>query len=425
MKMPGVLLLLLFPFALFLAAQRVETSLPSVFDAPAPVYDTAAMVNDLNVSRAIAVTQTKFSLYDCNCTALINDINVTRAIAVTQKKFQLQDAESWYQKGMGYVDTFHAGVTQTVHVFSANADHQLAIWTGEENQTKPSARTPPREGNASAGLSAYFDRLFFDNTYLYSQEASYLILRAGYEVNKEAGNKFLNQIRMAISLPKTQKHLQLFIGDPLADNNKQTVNEQGQVDSATGVGARYFIPDAIKNLHATFSGGFRGLLDPFVQFRVDYPINFYDWLIRPVQYFEYSVKREFYEESDLYFDRRISRQEMIRLRLERSTETKKVGMGYSTSLTYYNTPRYDTAFQTYVSMAGRTQVEDTNTTDTQNGVVMTPGIYSYSVGAGWKQSFLRRWLYYEINPSVNFDMQYEWRPNYVVDFWIDVYFGKD
>jgi hypothetical protein len=424
MKMPGVLLPLLFPFALFLAAQRVETTLPSVFDPPLPEYDAAAMVDDLNVSRAIAVTQTKFRLYDCNCTALVDEINVRRAVAVTEAKFRLQDKESWYQIGMGYVDTFHAGVTQTVHVFSANADRQLAIWTGDENLTKPTEDTP-REGNASAGLSAYFDRLFFDDTYLYSQEASYLILRAGYEVNKKAGNKFRNQVRMAISLPKTQKHLQLFIGDPLTDN-EQVINEQGQIDSTTGVGARYFIPDFVRNMHTSLSGGFRGILDPFVQFRVDYPMNFYDWLIRPVQYVEYSVKREFYEESDLYFDRRISRQEMIRLRLQRATETKKVGMGYSASITYYNTLRFDTAFQTYVSMAGRTQVQDTNTTDTLNGgVVMTPGIYSYSVGGGWKQSFLRRWLFYEINPRVDFDMQYEWRPNYVTVFWLDLYFGKD
>lgn len=423
MKMPGVLLPLLFPFALFLAAQRVETPLPSVFDAPLPEYDTAAMVDDLNVSRAVAVTRTKSRLFDCDCTALVNDVNVARAIAVTEMKVRLQDEESWYQIGMGYVDTFHAGVSQTVHVFSANADRQLAIWTGDEKLAKPAADTPPRDGNASAGLSAYFDRLFFDNTYLYSQEASYLILRAGYEVNKEAGDKFLSQVRMAISLPKTQKHLQLFIGDPLADDNQQLVNGQGQVDSKTGVGARYFIPDFVRNLHTTLSGGFRGLLDPFVQFRVDYPINFYDWLIRPVQYVEYSAKREFYEESDLYFDRRISRQEMVRLRLQRSTETKQIGMAYAASLSYYNSLRSDTAFQASVGMSGRTRVEETNTTDAD--VVMTPGIQSYSIGVGWKQSFLRRWLYYEINPRVDFDMQYDWRPNYVAVFWLDVYFGKE
>ena len=74
--MPGVLLLLLFPFALFLAALGAEEkTLPSVFDAPVPAYDVASLVNDVNVSRAMAVTRTKGRLFDCDCRALVDDIN--------------------------------------------------------------------------------------------------------------------------------------------------------------------------------------------------------------------------------------------------------------------------------------------------------------------------------------------------------------
>ena len=423
MKMPGVLLLLLFPFALFLAAQRSETAFRSVFDAPVPDYDTAAMLNDLNVSRAVAVTQTKFRHLDFNCTAMVNDINVTRAIAVTETKFRLRDQKSWYQIGMGYVDAFHAGVTQSVHTFSSKADWKLAEWTGDTNLTEQS-ETPPREGNASMGMSDYFNWLFHDDTYLYSSEASYLILRLGIETNKEEGPKFLNDVKMAISLPHTQKHLQLYIGDPLADQDKNVVDDQGKVDSTTTVGARYFVPEFIKKLKTDVSAGFRGVTNPFTQVRFTYPVNFYDWLIRPVQYFDYSAKREFYEETDLYFDRRISRREMVRLQLQRSTQTQTEGMAYNVSLSYFNTLRFGTGFRTFVSMSGQTVLDEGRYADPHyDDVNPHVGIYRYSIGGRWKESFLREWLFYEIDSRIDYDMLYNWRPNYVNQFWIEFYFG--
>ena len=423
--MPGVLPLLLFSFALFLAAVGAEEkTLPSVFDAPVPAYDIASLVNDVNVSRSMAVTRTKGGLFDCDCRALIDDINVTRAIAVTEIKFRLQDEESWYQVGMEYVDSFHAGVTQTVHVFSANADRQLAIWTGDKNLPKPVDRTPPREGNASEGMSDYFSWLFHDDTYLYSTEASYMILRVGFETNKEAGPKFLNDIKLAISLPHTQNHLQLYIGDPLADQDKNVVDNQGNVDSTTTVGARYYIPELIHKLKTDVSAGFRGIANPFTQVRFGYPVNFYDWRIRPVQYVDYSVKRRFYEETDLYFDRRISRREMVRLQLQRSTQTQKAGMAYNASLSYFNTLRFGTGFRTFVSMSGETVLDEGRYADPHyDDVDPHVGIYLYSIGARWKESFLRDWLFYEIDSRIDYDMLYNWRPNYVNQFWIEFYFG--
>jgi len=376
-----------------LFAQAEEHPFPSVFDAPVP---------------------------ECNCTALINDINVTRAIDITDIKFRLAEQRGWLESGMEYVDAFHAGLTRVVHIFSANADRQLASWSGAENKH----RRPPRDGNASEGLSDYFSRLFRDDTYLYSEEASYLILRAGSELNKEERSKFLNQIRLAIKLPHTQRQLQLFIGDPLADKDKDVVSENGKVDETTGVGARYFLPDFLRDVKTSVSAGFRGLTNPFTQGRAEYRFNFYDWLIRPVQYVDYSVDRQFYEESDLYIDRRISTEELLRLQLQRSSETEKEGMAYKVALSYFNSLGFRAGFRTVVSASGRTVVENPRSTDTNSTAVeMTPGIYRYSVGVGWKQSFARRWLFYEIIPRIDYDMQYNWSPNYVCQFWLELYFG--
>lgn len=361
--------------------------------------------------------------YEINCSMLVREVNVTRAIGITQNKFELQNARDWWDSGMGHVDDFHAGMTQTVHVFSASADCRLASWAGDENATKP-ARGTPRDGNISAGMSDYFNRLFLNDDFLSSTESSYLLISLGLETNKMKGPSFLNKVKFALSLPLTQRHLQLFVGDPLNDEDKGVVDEEGNVDQETAVGARYFMPEFFDDFKTSVSAGLRGIANPFVQARLEYPVNYYDWLIRPVQYFDYSLEREFYEESRLYFDRRISRTEMVRLLLKRTTQTQKVGMKYTAQISYLNTLKRGVGFRTYVSMTGNTELDEARYEDPPyRDVDPHAGVYLYSVGGSWKQSFLRRWLFYEIGPRVDFDMLYAWRPNYVVRYWIDIYFG--
>ena len=399
MKVPGPLLFsLLFLPAVFLLAQPSSTVYPSVFNTP---------VSDYNI------------------TAMVNEINVTRAIAVTERKFRLEEKKWWFESGMGYLDAFHAEVTQTVHVFSANVDRQLSGLDGEEETAQEAApEEETADENTGSALVDYFDNLFRDDTYLYSSEASYLILRAGVETNKEEGTQFLNQIRLAMKLPYTQEKWQIFIGDPLGDREKDVVDDTGKVNETTGVGARYFAPEFIERLKTDVSAGIRGIDNPFVQARIEYRYPFRKWLIRPVQYWDYSRKRQFYEETDLYFDRRLSKREMVRLQLQRSTETDKIGMQYAAALSYLSTLRLGTGFRTFVGLAGETKVNEGRYADPNyDDVDPQSGIYRYSLGGGWKASFLRKWLFFEIEPRVDYDMLYNWRPNFVVRYWVEFYFG--
>ncbi len=455
--MPKVLTVLLLIFLAALSAQECSMSVPvSVFhlhghDGNCPDSNTSHEIDirrfgvdlsHLNIGSSDAMTseatyqmrmenarETDTSVFDppvpdYNCTAMVDNINVSAAIVTTQIKFALQDGTSWVQSGLESMDSYHAWLTQMVQVFSSNADVQLASWTGDE-KAKEKPRGTPRDGNISEGMADYFDRLFHDRTYLTSTESSYLIIRGGVETNKELGPSFLNNVKFAISLPKTQKHLQLFVGDPLENQDQKTVNNQGQVNQNTAVGVRYFVPDSVaKYLKTSLSGGFRGLTNPYVQLRFEYPVNFYDWLIRPIQYFDYSVKRAFFEQTELLFDRRISKKEMIRLQLQRSTEDKLPGMAYGASLSYFNTLRHGTGFRTFVSLAGQTVLhESPDAVYRYDDVHMGPGVTIYTVGASWKASFLRKWLFYEIDSRVDFQMLYNWRPNYVNQFWLEVYFG--
>lgn len=138
MKMPGRVNLFLFLIvALFLSAEEKPSSFPSVFDAPVP---------------------------ECDCSALVNEVNVHRAISIYEWQTRLDGKKGWLESGMEYVDAFHADVTQKVHVLSANADVQILSWSG--GKTKKKRHRIPRDGNASEGISGYFNRLFHDDTFL-------------------------------------------------------------------------------------------------------------------------------------------------------------------------------------------------------------------------------------------------------------------
>ncbi len=359
----------------------------------------------------------------CDCERLINDINVSRAMRISDRLFQhIRDAD-WLDVSAYYFDKFHSQMTHAVHVFSSNADRQLAGWVTdveeEEEGKKKQVITPLSDAQ---DMSDYFNKLFRDQTYLYSSEASYMILRLGMESNKEEGAKFLNELKFAISLPQTENTLQLFVGDP-REENKELVDEQGNVDTTTSVGARYFVPEFIRHLKTSATAGMRGIANPFAQIRFEYPAEFDDWLIRPVQYFEYSVEREFYEETNLYFDRKLARSEMFRIRLQRKTETQRIGMNYSATVIYYNTFAYGTGLRTYAGFSGNTELDEGRYENSRYAIRPSAGIYLYNIGMGWKQSFFRKWLFYEIEPRVDFDMLYDWKPNYVVRYWIEIFFG--
>ncbi|GEM_PF-1189638 len=380
-------------------------------------------LSESNVTSVFnAETKTYFP---CDCDGLVNDINVTRAIDIAGRKYDLYRKADYFDIGMYYLDAFHTGMTHAVHVFSSNADRQLYSWVNDtaEEVTGKKEKKVDAPLNGAKGMSDYFNKLFRDQTYLYKSEASYMILRLGYETNKEEGGKFLNELRFAISLPQTENSLQLFVGDPLADENKEIVNTDGEVDTTTSVGARYFVPEFVKDLKTSATAGMRGVTNPFAQVRFEYPVELDGWLIRPVQYFEYSREREYYEETDLYFDHPLTDREMFRVRLKRQTETQKIGMRYNATVSYYNTFKYGTGLRTYAGLTGNTRLNRDRYKNARYDVDPSQGVYLYTIGMGWKQSFLRKWLFYEIEPRVEFDMLYDWNPNYVVRYWLEIFFG--
>lgn len=349
----------------------------------------------------------------------LNRPNVSNVIRMQQWARAYRQGLPWYETTADYIDSFHLYTSNAVNFLAGSLDNELDIAVNETLESEPKKN----DSNISERMSDYFNKFFRESTYLYGSNESYLMVRLGAEGNLLANSITpVTDVKISLKLPHTQNRLHLFVGDPFKTKEEERiVNDQGEVDSRTAVGVAYYLPTIIEDFDINIFGGFRGLTNPFIQGRAEYPVNLYDWLIRPVQSVEYSVDRQFYEQTQLYFDRRISPTEMVRLQLQRQTETEVAGMNYQGILGYYLSFSSHAGFSVSTSAGGATVVDP----DRYSGSSANPhaGVYLYTLGGVWKASFWRKWLFYELSPRIEWDMYYTWQPNYIADLTLEIYFG--
>lgn len=321
------------------------------------------------------------------------------------------------------LDYLQENISHKLYVFSSNLDYALAAWIAEDNvtTTKRLNASIDKEKAAYSFFSVvdWYDDFFKDESYLSTTNNSYVRLRVGFEQNNELGFSGLNNIRMSLRLPKTEKALYFFVGDD-ADEDKKTLNNE---EDATSVGLKYFIK-GYEVLNANVFGGFRGVQNPFIKLRMVYPVVYDRLLFRPIQYFEYSAEDEFKEETLLYIDHLLaSKKDLIRLLLSRSTQTHVEGMNYFAQFSYLNTIKHGVGIQLYTNLSGRTGLDSTTPANTKYNVTPTIGVYDYSSGIIWKQQFIKKYLFYQIQPVVQFAQEYNYNANYIFRANIELYFG--
>lgn len=321
---------------------------------------------------------------------------------------------SWLTAQMDEMEQY---LSKKVRVVSSNIDH---LFHEEEdiNATQEGNNTDA-QGKEAFLVSAEFNNFFKDETYLDVTNRSYVKLHGGYEYNERGDPTLFHGITARLRLPKTQKQLQLFIGGE-SDNIKGLTNTAHQ-DS--GVGLKYYMNSLYHGLFAHTSIGISGITNPYVKTNAEYPLYFENWLLRPVQTFKYSVRDKFDEWTDLYFDRKISNTEMIRLLLERSTNSEIKGMNYLSQISYFNAYREDISCSYYVGMNGRTK--DLLDTAYMNNLHPQEGIYDYSAGVTWRQRLWKDYVFYQMDPLISFHEQYNYKPNYLFRIGVDIYFGNN
>lgn len=321
---------------------------------------------------------------------------------------------SWHTEQMDELGQY---LSKKVSVVSSNIDH-LFSEEGDTNATQEGNTTDDQDKEAFL-VSTGFRDFFKDETYLDVTNRSYVKLHGGYEYNEQGDSAIFHGVTARLRLPKTQKQLQLFIGGE--PDNTMGLKKTAHQDS--GVGLKYYMNSLYQGLFAHASIGISGITNPYVKTTVEYPLYFENWLLRPVQTFKYSVRDKFDERTDLYFDRKISNTEMIRLLLERSTNSEIKGMNYLSKISYFNAYREDISCSYYVGMNGRTK--DLLDTTYINNLYPQEGIYDYSVGVTWRQRLWKDYVFYQMDPLVSFHEQYNYKPNYLFRIGVDIYFGNN
>lgn len=309
------------------------------------------------------------------------------------------------------LDYIQNSVSEKIFIFSSNLDHSLS------NRKEDDSNSSTNDAYSLYGVVSLYDDFFKDETYLNTTNRSFIRLKWGAETNYEEGFRYLDDIRVSLRLPKTEDSLYLFVGEEVDDETKTT-------NSDTGVGIKYVV-DAFDILDMSLSGGFRGISNPFAKLRFQYPIVFDKILFRPVQYVEFSKDDEFKEETQFYFDYRIDNKiDLMRLSLKRYTQSRLVGMNYSTQLSYISTLKHSVGFQIYTSAQGQTKTQTTKPANTKYNVTPKTGIYNYSTGVIFRQKFFKKYLFYELQPLIEFDQQYNYNANYIFRAHLELYFGN-
>ena len=94
-------------------------------------------------------------------------------------------------------------------------------------------------------------------------------------------------------------------------------------------------------------------------------------------------------------------------------------------MSLYWTPKKNTGFSISQGFNGSTKYQHT---EDKNAIPIIyedyNGIYNYSTNITWRENFYRKWLFYEIQPGVNFHKQYNYEANYTFRVLLDIFVGN-
>lgn len=394
-------------------------------------------------------------------------MNVLKHIIIVSVSLSLCNAENneTLDNNASYIDDMHKTISQEVLEWADILDIKVSEWLVENNTTidesesnttaletnttaeelkvfKRTKKTnapvvknnraviktnePTSESNVTAnGLEEKVnavDQFFQNEKYLNETVHTYIRVRLQSYLQTKGSNDFDLKLRAQIPFSRSKKNLKIFVDDLTVENADNVLQDVSNDDDKPDIGIHYFAP--IRKIISRYSVGLSGI-DPFVRARYNMPIRTNEWLIDPVQIFEYSTDDKFEEETNIYFDRSWSNKSLVRIQLHRSTHQEKDGMDYLLSAQYFRATQKDAGYGIAQSFYGNTKYE--YIVDNNAGVPETEtfgGINSYVTTFSWRENIWRKWFYYEIRPSVSFERQYDYEANYRALVFFDFYFGK-
>ncbi|MEK6659534.1 MAG: hypothetical protein AABY36_07645 [Campylobacterota bacterium] len=258
------------------------------------------------------------------------------------------------------------------------------------------------------------DEFFKDEIYIEESEASFIQIRLATLFQSKEPTSFSPRLRAQIPLIRSQESFQFFVDDINEEQLNSSTSTSGE--KGTDVGVSYSAPP-YKNIKSKYSLGVRGL-SAYTSARYSKDFKIKNWLIKPVQQFKYSTKYDFSEETNIYFDKTLNERSLFRTTLHRKTQAHIDGFDYALAFSYYLALSDRKGFSISQEFWGNSKYVCDAAPEQYSG------ISDYSSSVSWRQDIFRKWIVYEVKPTISFHRQYDYDPNYKLGFYVDFYFGN-
>lgn len=307
------------------------------------------------------------------------------------------------------IDRYYQTISTGVLDLSEYLDVTISQWLSSDNETNFQCATEPITTIEKKNIDAFFQ----DNKYLNETKETYIRLRIKNYLYSREDNSIKLKLNAQIPFNRCKKEWQLFLQDVQTNNSEIRTTDS----SHDGVGIRYY-REGFYGIRSNYSLGIRNS-SPYVRARYRLPMKFDTWTIEPVQSFKYSSKYHLELETNIYFDKRIDDNKLFRIQLNRESGEHINGVDYGLSFEYFSTFRKNSGLRLRQSFFGNTHYNDYYAFDKDYS-----GINNYVTSVTYRENIWRKWLYYEVRPTVNFHKDYNYTPSYSLRFILDFYFGK-
>ena len=257
------------------------------------------------------------------------------------------------------------------------------------------------------------DNFFRTKKFTDETDETYISVKLNSTFKSKETNRFNIGVNARIPLSKSTKKYNLFINGLKKDVTSNPITNQLNEQAGTEIGINYFAT-LVHKIKSRYSLGVNGL-NLFTIVRYSIEKDFYSWNILSAQEFKYSLKSLFEEETDIYFDKHLSDSRLFRITLLRATQEKNSGMDYSLVLQHYWILNKTAALNLSQLFSGNTQYE--------YKTKKYRGVTNYTTALSFRKTALRKWFYYGIIPSVNFNKEHNYEANYALNFYLEFYFG--
>jgi len=307
-----------------------------------------------------------------------------------------------------YIDKAHNLISDQVIDSSTYIDDSIynMLKNPDSNTTVPIVKNTIHKKTS-------IDNFFRTKKFTDETDETYISVKLNSTFKSKETNRFNIGVNARIPLSKSTKKYNLFINGLKKDVTSNPITNQFNKQAGTEIGVNYFAP-IFHKIKPRYTLGAHGL-NLFTIARYSIEKDLYSWSILSAQEFKYSLKNLFEEETDIYFDKHLSDSRLFRISLFRGTQEKTSGMDYSLVLQHYWVLNKTAALNLSQLFSGNTQYE--------YKTKKYRGITNYTTALSFRKTALRKWFYYGITPSVNFNKEYNYQANYELNFYLEFYFG--